>query len=165
MKGGRCFNFFVSAREASRIRSCLLSETNSDFLIIDTPSHRYALNYDAVAFSRLLFDPFVEVPEVEVREGEGMKVWFNDQQEPFEVGIDPDDRRQGDEDDIGNLQGLFFDLEQPYSEEKSALFEDEDGEEVILFRSAVALLSVPQEYVRPELLDAQIEGMEEEVAF
>lgn len=162
LKGGRSFDFFVDAREVSRVRRCLLSDFDNEFLVFDTLSHRVAVNYKSITFSQLLFDPFVEPPEVEVGEDEGMKIWFDDGGEPLEIAVDPD--YDSDVEEPGNLQSVFVDLEMPYSEEKQVLFVDEDGEEVILIRSNLAMLSVPLELVSAELMKAKEDGLEEEGA-
>lgn len=161
LEGGDEHAFIVSSREAKRIQRCFLSKDREGFVVFDTSSHRHAVNYDQITYGRFLFDPGMEEPEVDDDPRSEMDVWFKGASEPVAFGIDYD-VRGADPEDPGNLGGMFFNLETPFYEDEPITFEDEDGEDVILFRRQVSLMSVPLEYTSLELLDAQIEGMRED---
>jgi transcriptional regulator with XRE-family HTH domain len=163
LQGAHDFEFAVSPRTAARIRSNIFSQHRSGFLVFDSSIERVALNYKALIYCNFLFDPFMEDdskadPE---REEEGVKVWLIEGGEPLSFAVDHDNQEEDDE-ELGQLAGIFYDLETRDEEGQPLFFVDEDGEEVVLAPAHLAMCAVPLEFVCKSLLDAQTDGWVED---
>jgi hypothetical protein len=63
------------------------------------------------------------------------------------------------------MENLLYTAEQLEEEDERRFhFEDEDGEEVFLLRSAVSLISIPLWVIEPSLVEARREGFDEDTA-
>lgn len=168
LRGGLERDFPVSARDRSRLRRMALDWDRPQIAVFDTPAERVAINMQALSLCQFLFDPVVSAEMADgtsdVGEGErdGLKVWLVEGGEPLWFGVEYDDK-EDDDGELGNVGGLFHDLEIA-DEERPVSFEDEDGEEVILLSSHVALCTVPLAYVSRALFEAEAEGEEEDEA-
>lgn len=166
LKGGLMRDLVISARDRSRLRTIALDRDRRGFAVFDTPIERVAINMQAVSFCQFLFDPLFnvemedETTERNDDERDHLKVWLVEGGEPLSFGVDYDDR-DDDNEELGNLAGLFYDLESA-SEGEPVSFVDEDGEEAILLSSDVAFCAVPLPFVSQALLDAVADGEEED---
>jgi transcriptional regulator with XRE-family HTH domain len=159
LRGAHEFEFAISPQVAARIRSNIFSQHRSGFLVFDTSTERVALNYKALIYSHFLFDPFMANdgnvdPQ---REAEGVKMWLTEGGKPYCFPVDHDNHEEDDE-ELGQLAGIFYDLETRDEDDQPLFFVDEDGEEVVFSPDHLAMCAVPLEFVSKSLLDAQMDG-------
>lgn len=162
LQGGHTFVFIVSQPEAIRIRDNVISDEAHGFFVFDTPSERIAINREALIFSHFLFDPFTTADDKtdEQPSEEGLKVWLRDGGAPVTFSLDYDNK--DDEEDIGQIESIFLDLDIRSRDDGPIKFEDCNGEEVVIVPAHCALFSIPLQLVCRSLLDAQLDGSTED---
>lgn len=167
MEGRRGYSFPVSPAENDRVRDILLGDDQSGFLVFDTLFERVAIRLSTIASCHFLFDaPSIAIARATpTTPSGGFHVWLRDGDEPHFFDCDADDLIEDELaalGELGELEGIFFDLGAFGDELGTIQLDDVDGEEVILFTSHIAMCSVPLEYVCPSLLDAQNDGLDED---
>lgn len=156
LRGGLRKVFWLSGTEMRRVRNSLQDRRSSvsHFVIFDSPHERVALNLAHLAYCQFLWEPST-VSEDEPGEDNEIRFWFRDGP-PASFAVEPD---QDDEDEAGNLGGVFVDLEMASGEpDEQIWFTDEDGEQALVFSSDIILVTAPLPYVEPALFAAEMDG-------
>jgi hypothetical protein len=168
--------FEVSASEQLRMRDSMFG--SSQFFVFDSGDARLAINLHHVEYSHWLFEgPSTlvvnsagandsETARVGPDPSDAVIVMLGSNAEPllFRVEADvPEDPKE--EVGMGQMENLLYTAEQlEVEDERRFHFEDEDGEEVFLLRSAVSLISIPLWVIEPSLVEARREGFDEDTA-
>lgn len=159
--GGLVREFVLSAHEKDRVRRVLMAG-HFRFLVFDSLGDRWAINTEHLRYSQLLFDPSLMPNEDDREDGFVVQAWFRgDGETPSgEFQVDPD---EGFDDELGNIGGVFHDLEMKDADEHSpVVFTDEDGEEVMIHPRQLIMMSAPLSIISPDLLAAEALGDEED---
>lgn len=161
-KGGPTRFYLVDQATATRVRECLLSDKK--FVCFDTAGHAVAVHAAKLLWTNILFDPG-ELPEPKGEEDNLYKLdmYFDGSDEAHDFEIDPDSDEIDFDGDEGQSQLQFMMMElDGAAEDEMVSFVDGDGEEVIFSTARLKALEIPLGAVRPKLLEAIFEGIEEE---
>lgn len=117
--------FAVTGPERKRLWSAFQQDDGgAEFVVFDSDSKRVAVNVAQLAYVHFLYEVF---PAPESDKMSGIDILFVGATEPEKFGIDPDPSPASD-DDIGQVQLVFFTLEGPLkTDNRPLILQDEDG--------------------------------------
>lgn len=160
--GGPVRFYSVDQATANRVRDCLFSEKK--FICFDTLTHAVAVHAPKLLWTNILFDPG-QLPEQKDREDGPyrMDIYFDGSEDAHDFNINPDFGELDFEGDEGGSQLQFLMLDFDGAEDNDVVrFLDGDGEEVVFGTANLKAVEIPLAAVRPKLLKAIFEGMDEE---
>ena len=147
---------------------------SSDFIVFDSGPRRFAVNRRYLSFCQFLWGmpfEFRTDEDGEDKEGSsGIDVYLASSKEPLHFSADyPEGADLDDEDrEPGELEEIFFSLEMRAEDDaieeplSMISFLDEDGERAFFRIADVAMFVADLRLVEPGLIDAEIEGDEED---
>jgi transcriptional regulator with XRE-family HTH domain len=161
---GRIFEYVIPSDEKDRLEKIVSrSRRSSDGMFVFTTSTQWvALNRTKIAATQFLFDRGLVIEDDE-EENLELKLHLIGAEESIVFGIEPDTHSldNDEEGSCSQLQRLFLELERAL-ENEIVEFYDEDRERVYIESAEVLAIEVPLVCCEPALLNAQIEGHNED---
>ncbi len=156
--------FQISASQQRRLYSVMQSEDSlARFVVFDTARDCVALNLQEVAFHQFLYEPptvqFISSPENtedDEHERDSARLTFLGGHQ-IRLGVDRD--RPDDEDDTGQLGGIFTMLDGgAYEDNERFLITDDSGENAFIRVGSLAMLQVPLWALNELVDDEEVES-------
>lgn len=141
--------FPISAADERRLFSRFQVESDIDpFVVFDSAGDRIGISVRDVVSCQFLY----ELGSMEQTHGEGSyhaEIFFSDNPTLWRYPVDTDRGSPEDEDDRGCFRSIFYYLETSIEPGDRLIFEDEDGEYVLMRAGDVAMLRVPLHIMYP----------------
>jgi DNA-binding XRE family transcriptional regulator len=158
--------FEIPPAERRRLYSAVQRESDAlSFVAFDTETARIAINLGELVYCHFLFDVGVISNAREDDEADsGVEIYFAGSAKRFDFTPEADQADPDDEEDEGDFGNLFWSLEMSPERHDRYRFTDVDGEDVFVRAGDLALFKVPLWVVKPELLDSEADGDDDEAA-
>lgn len=136
-------SYTVSEEEWNRLHN-VFQNGDKPFACFDTDDLSVAVNTKEMLWVRLLFDVgVIEKDTLEIEDDFGLQVWFKGSEIPTRFGIDWDSVAPSESCEMGEMQGLMYELDIDDGEvfdSRFITFTDEDGEVACLNRKKISLI-------------------------
>ncbi len=122
------------------------------FFVFDSDEYRFALNVHEVVFHQLLFESLampVEIEEVDEDDYSNVRITFTNGGPTIGLSVESDEPEDGEDDDIGQLGGLFSLLECDPAPGERLQITDVDGEDAFIRAGSIAMLQVALSALEP----------------
>lgn len=154
----KSFIYEISGQEKRRLFGSIQDENPSSdvmsFVVFETQAERIAVNLAEMVYCHFLFEA-TPMSYREPDEESEVNLYFCGNQKRMDFRVEPDDVYLTLDEEMGEFNGIFFDLESFPERHSRLFFEDEDGEDVFLRVGDIALLIVPLWIVEPENLEEE----------
>lgn len=153
LRTGVSREFPISGAEWSRLWGVVQKvEADSPFFVFEAGRVEVMVNLLHVVFFESLIGR--EVPaETDERTDvtDNLQIYLSHRPEPLTISVDPDEGDRDDIDDDGDLRTILFLAESLVDENQFFIFPDADGERTFVRAADIALMTIPEWAIWPEM--------------